>query len=453
MNITTEQPDDLNLLLTISVAPNDYEPAVDKALRETRRKIDIKGFRPGMVPKERVKAMYGKSILADELDKIVRDSLFNYLNEHKINYIVSPFMKEATLDEIVNANKEYMFRFEVGLAPEFELNRHQTVALDYFKAIVDEKMIDDFIETLKVRHGKMIYPETSSVDDIIFGSFTELDENNMVIEGGITGNGTLNIRKVADDTEREKLVGLVIGTEVVLDLQLAFPDAKDRATMLKVTMVKAEEAKPNFLFKVTTMGRMQPAEVGQELFDSFLGPGNASTEEEFRKIIKEIIENDYAHESDHLFSHVVREKLDELYNVNLPDEYLKRWLKNITKEPLTDEALLTEYELVKRDLIWNMIAEKVGNAYEITIEDDEVLNYARHTVAKWYRENGMQNPDDAILDNYAKRLIQDQEKDKSIRRTIFDNRVMYHLMAEFPKNEILLTKEEFRDKFKGHEHH
>ena len=442
MNISQEKIDSLNAVVTINIKPEDYTPRVDKAIKDHAKKAKIPGFRPGMVPAAHIKKMYGKSILVDEVNNLLSDTLNNYINEQQLEVLGQPLPKQGD-------NKEYNwdfaddfeFNYEVGLAPEFDVNFSSSDKVTQYVIKADEETLAARIKNIRKSYGKMTNPDVSADGDVLYSELVQLSPDGSVFEDGISNTASVRLDQVQDEKVKKSLTGLKKGDEVTLDIQKAYNnDATRIAAILKVDEDIAADLKSNFRLTVKNVNRLEESDLNQEFFDKLFGEGTVTTEAEFRAKITEEVES--------MFSQDAERKLqNDLYNLSiekakfeLPDEFLKRWLK-ATNEKLTDEELTGGYEDFAKNLKWTLIENKIIKDNKIEIKYEEVFAAAKQRLDAQFRMYSPQPLSDEQLGQYTVQYLQNKDEANKIFEEVKALKVLDYL-----KSIVTLDKKEISDK-------
>ncbi|MDB5010137.1 MAG: trigger factor [Mucilaginibacter sp.] len=410
MNISKENIDNLNAVVTISMNPEDYQPRVDKAIKDHAKKAKIPGFRPGMVPPAHIKKMYGKSILVDEVNNLLSDTLNNYLNEQKLEVLGQPLPK-------VDDKKEYNwdfadnfeFNYEVGLAPEFTLDFSSKDKLAEYVIKVDEETLAARIKNIRRSYGKMTNPDVSADDDVLYAELTQLSPDGSVFEDGISNTTSVRLDQIKDEAIKASLIGLKKDDEVVLDIQKAFDnEAAKVAAILNIDEETAADLKSNFRLKVKNINRLEEGDLNQEFFDKLFGEGVVTDEAGFRAKITEEIEVMMKQDAERKLQNDIYNYSIEKVQFELPDDFLKRWLK-VTNEKLTEEELEGGYKDFAQNLKWTLIENKILKDNNIEIKYEEVFAAAKQSLDQQFRMYSPQPIGEEQLAQYAVQYLQNKE--------------------------------------------
>jgi trigger factor len=415
MNISQEKIDSLNAVVTINIKPEDYQPRVDKAIKDHAKKAKIPGFRPGMVPPAHIKKMYGKSILVDEVNNLLSDTLNNYINEQQLEVLGQPLPK---MDDSKQYNwdfaDDFEFNYEVGLAPAFEVDFSSKDKVTQYVIKADKETLESRIKNIRKSYGKMTNPDVSADGDVLYAELVQLSPDGSVFDGGVSNTTSVRLDQVQDEKIKKSLIGLKKGDEVTLDIQKAYNnDATRIAAILKVDDETAAELKSNFRLTVKNVNRLEESDLNQEFFDKLFGEGTVTTEEEFRKKITEEVEAMFAQDAERKLQNDLYKLAIEKATFQLPDEFLKRWLK-ATNEKLTEEELTGGYEDFAKNLKWTLIENKIIKDNKIEIKYEEVFAAAKQRLDAQFRMYSPQPLSEEQLGQYTVQYLQNRDEANKI---------------------------------------
>jgi trigger factor len=444
MNITQEKIDNLNSVLKIKIQPADYRERVEKAIKTQAKKVKLPGFRPGMVPPAHIKKLYGKSILVDEINNLLADSVQTYINDNKLDVLGQPLPK-ADDDREFNWDyeDEFEFDYELGLAPEFAVDFSSADKLTYYVIKPDPETLDSRIKNLRRSYGKMTNPEVSADGDVIYAELTQLATDGSLFEDGITNTGSIRLDLVKDEAIKASLIGLKKDDTLTIDLQKAFAnDAFQVSKLLNISEDDAKELQSAFKLTVKNVNRLEESDLNQEFFDKLFGAGEVTTEEQFRQKIQGELESMMVQNSDQrLQSDLVTFGLSR-FNLQLPDEFLKRWLKT-TNSKLTDQELAEGYDDFARNLRWTLIENRIIRDNELEIKYEEVFEAAKAQLDAQFRMYSPQPLPEDQLGQYTVQFLQNKDNANRIFEQVKSQKVI-----EFLKTVITLDRQEIGyDKF------
>ena len=450
MNVSQENTSKVSALIKIDIVKADYEEKVEKALRTYRQKANIPGFRKGMAPMGMIKKMVGKSILLEEINKLVSESLYNYIKDNKMNILGEPLPSESQAEIDFDKQEDFTFLFDVALAPEIDITLTDKDKIDYYHIDIDDDMVAKQKEALCSRFGVQQPVEEASEKDIVKGRFVELDENNAPKEGGISVESLLTPAYLKDEAEKNKFVGKKVRDKVVFNPSVACGgNDTEIAAMLHIGKDKSADVKSNFEVEITSILGFKPAEVGQELYDNAFGKDTVKSEEEFTAKIREMLASQLQPESDYKFALDARTALEaKVGEVELPDNLLKRWLV-VTGENRTAESVEEEYPKMVPDLKWQLIKEEIVKKYEIKVDDADMLEMAKKATRAQFAQYGMANVPDDLLEKYASDMLKDKKIVSNIAERATEEKIIETIKSHVSLNEKNISVEDFYKMFES----
>jgi trigger factor len=438
MNITQEKIDNLNSVVTVSIKPEDYRERVEKAIKTQAKKAKIPGFRPGMVPPSHIKRMYGKSILVDEINNLLSDTLNNYINDNNLQVLGQPLPKVDEEKQFNwDYNDEFEFNYELGLAPEFDLDFSSKDVLTYYDVKVDEETLASRITNLRKSYGKMTNPDVSAENDVLYAELKQLSADGSVFEDGITNTASIRLDLVKDEEIKKSLVGLKKDDVVEFDIQKAFEnDVHQVSRLLNISEEDAKDLKSKFQLSVKNVNRLEESDLNQEFFDKLFGAGEVTTEEEFRSRIINELEAMMVQNADQKLQNDIYNFSSEKVKFELPDEFLKRWLK-ATNQNLADEELEKGYTDFAKNLKWTLIENKIIKENSIEIKYEDIFETAKKRLDGQFKMYSPQPLSEEQLGQYTVQFLQDKENANRIFEEVKANKVF-----EFLKGVVTLDKKE-----------
>lgn len=448
MNIVRKDIDSANATLSLSIEKADYSEKVEKTLRDYRKKANIPGFRPGMVPMNLLKKMYGKSILAEEINKLISDELYKYIRENNVNILGEPLPNETEQKEIDFATQEdFEFIFDLGFAPEFDVELTKKDKVKFFQISPSEEMINNQVKSYTGRYGKYLQEEVVEANDMVKGLLLELADGKINEAGIEVKDAVLTPAFIKDEATKNLFIGAKKGDVITFNPNASFENEAEVASLLKISKDIVKDVTADFRMTIEGITRYQEAELDQDLFDKVYGEGVITSEEDFINKIKEGIQVNLSQDSNYKFGIDARDALVKKYEgLTFPDAFLKRWLL-ATNKNLTQETLETDFPKMIEDLTWQLIKDKIAKANEIKVETEDVQEYARQIARSQFAQYGMVGLEDSILDNYAKDILKKEETLKNIVDKVAENKVL-----DIVKNSVKLetkevTIEEFNKMF------
>jgi trigger factor len=454
MNILQENIDTLNAVLKVQLTPEDYKPQVDDAIRKYKKKASMPGFRPGHVPENLVRKMYGKSLLVDELNRIVADSVDKFIAENKLNVLGNPMPKPDN-DFEMNWDKpeNFEFAFDLALAPEVNLSLPTAHTFTAYDVQVQEKSIDEEIDKLARRFGNYTIPEVTDADCSVYGTFREVDAAGNVLEGGHTHQAFMTINNIANETSRAKFYGVKVSDSITFNPVADIRIESEVKYLLGIKEGNVSDYDKDFEFTIERINKVEKAEFNQALFDQVYGENVVTDIASFREKIRAEIAQGYGYESENSLKHEMEDVLLKEANLTLPDEFLKRWLKQ-SNEKITDEQLVNEYHQYARDLKWRLIENKIYADQNMTINKDEIENYARTMIIDQYMRYGQAHMlDEEKLKEMTMKYVSNQESVQRIIESLSGRKVFEYLNQIVTKDVKKISHDEFIDLMSRHKHH
>ncbi len=412
MNITKENVDQLNAVVKIKLAPADYLDQVEKAIKEQSKKVRMPGFRPGMVPASHIKKLYGKSILVDEINKLLSDSLNQYITEQNLNVLGQPLPKtDDSYEPKWDFADEFEFSFEMGLAPEVKESFTAKDKVTYYKVRIDEETLQSRLKNIRRSYGKMTNPEVAEIDDVLYAELTQLSPDGSIFEGGITNTASVRLDLVEDEKIKKSLVGLKKDSTIDLDLQKAYKkDAHRIAHLLNIDEDLAKDLQSNFRLTVKNVNRIEEADMNQEFFDKIYGEGSVSTEAEFIEKMKEELIGIMQDNADRKLQQDIYEFGVKKFDLELPNEFLKRWLKASNENNMDDVQIAEQYDDFAKNLKWTLIANKIITDNKMEINPEEVVELAKKRIDAQFKMYSPQPLSEEQLAQYAMNFLQNREQ-------------------------------------------
>jgi trigger factor len=445
MKITPENQINGSVLIKVLIEQKDYEKNVADKLREYRQKASLPGFRPGKVPASLIQKRFSKPILAEEVNSLLSNSLTEYLKENQISILGDPLPNPDQKKINWDTDTDFEFVFDIGVAPEIKVELNHTNPFDLYKIKVDDEMMEESLESVRMRYGTNDPAEMVSVKSSVRGNFIQLDESNNPVENGISPENVLiAVDLMKDKTVQDQFVGKVKGDTLVFDPVKTFEDRHEVGHMLNITHEEAEKLEGNFSFTITEILEFREAELNEALFKKIYGnESDITTLEQFKVRLSEEITLNLNSTSNQKFAVDAREKLINTIQFELPEEFLKRWLKETNKE-LSDEQIEKEFPDFTKDLRWQLIKSSIIKEHEIQVTEEEIAFLARQIAISQFQQYGIYQLQDEHLDNYVKKLLEKEEDRERIIRRILDNKVISVVREKAVVVEKEVTSNEFK---------
>jgi trigger factor len=454
--VTRENIGLLNDKITVKVEKNDYLPSFEKAIKEYGKKANIPGFRKGMVPASLIKKMYGNSVFADEVLRSVEKELTTYMQNEKLEIFAQPLPLPENDARQIDMSKpaEYAFAFEVGLKPEFAIADLPNAKLTRYKVQVTEEMINEEIERLQIRNGKMTEPETVGGDDHVLNvKFIESDEHGNETENGINKDNSLLV-KYFSEVFRGQWLGKKKDDFIVLQISKAF-DEKEREWILSdLGFAKEDATAADKYFKIliTKVGFVEKPELNEEFFKTVSPTKEIKTAEEFRNSIKEEIQHYWDAQSRNQLQHAIYHELLDHTKIEFPESFLKRWMQNGNEQPKTQEQVETEFPEFSNQLKWTLIVDKITNENKIEVSADDIKSLAKQQLLS-YMQGQINDDQQPWIDDYATRMLKDKKfVDDAVHR-IQSTKLFEWAETKVNADERPINREEFIKMQEAHQHH
>ncbi len=422
MNISKQAIDALNAEITIEVTPSDYETTVSDALKRVQRQAAMPGFRPGKVPAGLIKKQYGTQILVEELNKLLNDTIHKFVEEQKLDILGNPMPKAETVVDWAN-QKDFTFKYELGLAPQFDIRLDSNHTFVYKTVKIDEELIEKYVKDVRRNYGKPVNPETSSDKDVVFVDIVELDEAGVILPGGVFKSTSIGVDRLKNEAGKAKLIGLKKEDKFVISASELYDTALDKSISLGIDKEVAETFNSNLQLTVKNIARLEDADLNEELFDKVYGAGTVKTEEEFREKIKNELGMMFNADADRFLKGEIESKLILKLNLQLPDAFLKRWLMAVNEKPISEEELEKDYPNYAKAMQWRLIENKIIKDNEIKVESGEAEAEARAYIQGEYARYG-QTASPEEIDNIVKSLLSKEKEAQKIFENLYTKKVI-----------------------------
>ncbi len=445
MKVTRENIDDLNAVVKVFIEKSDYEENVDKTLNDYRKKAQLPGFRPGKAPLGLIKRRFEKATVAEEINKILGQSLNDYLVDEKLRILGEPLTSDEHQNPIDwEKDESFEFAFDIALSPEIDVQLNEELKLDFYTITVSDEMVNEQIDSITSQMGNFAEVEAVTEKSMIRGDFVELDEEGNPKEEGIRAEEVLiTMERIQDEKIRKLFPGKQKGDSVVFDPVAAFQNRHDVGHMLEISHEEADELNSTFQLTIYEINEMQNAELNEELFRNIYGEETEiKTEEEFRNQVKEEIAEQLLHSSEARFAGDVREALREKINPQLPEAFLKRWLKHINEE-LSEEEIDKDFDGFLKDLRWQLIRDSIIRDNELKAEKEEVLELAKQVILSQYSYYGIYNLPEDQLNTFAKNMLSRPEDTERLYLQVLEKKVVELVKSKVTVENKEVSREEF----------
>lgn len=438
MNVSQNNIDQVNAVLNIVINKADYTEKVEKSLKDYRKKANMPGFRPGTVPLGLIKKMYGKAMLAEEINKLVSESLYDHIQKNNLPVLGEPLPTENAPVPNFDTQEDFEFSFDLALAPEINLVLTAKNKVTQYDIIVSQDMVDKQVEAYKGRFGKHVSADKVEEKDVVKGEMVELLENGDINANGLkVENAILSPTYMKDKKEQAKVIGLAKDAQFRFNPTKAFENETEIASLLQVTKEVARECSADFLFTIKEITRYADAEMNQDLFDAALGKDVVTSDADFFEKIKEGLKVQFATDSEFKLTMDMKELVvKQLEGTIFPDAFLKRWLQ-ISNENLTEDAIEKEYPKMIEDLKWQLAKDKIAKENDLKLEKEDVEAVAKQAAKAQFAQYGMMNVPDDVLVGY----VQDMLKNKDTAKNITDRAVEQKTIDALKTKVSIVSKE------------
>ena len=428
MNITRENVDALNAVVKIDIVANDYQVTVTEKLTDYRKKADVPGFRKGHVPMGMIKKQYGKSIMMEEVNKLLQDSLNKFINEEKLEILGNPLPRVQ--DDFNWDVDTFTFEFEIGLAPQFEIDLSAKNKIKQYNIVATDKLLDEEVKNIQTRYGKVTAIEEATEHSNVTGTFVNEEKE-------INKKATFLVNDLKGKKNEKKFIGAKVGDVIALETKKLFEDDNKLVQILGVSNEEIKDLDITVIFTIEDITKTLPADLDKELFEKLFADGSVTSATELRDKIKEDAEKQFQQQSDQHILTAVQEYLIENTKFDLPSAFLKKWLKTAGEKELTAEEAETEFQKSERGLRYQLIEGKMMKDNDIKLDYKELVDYAKGFIRQQMAQFGNMNPEEKELDDIAGRILQNQEEAQKLQGQLISQK----LINFFKENINFKTKE------------
>ena len=441
MQVDKQVIDSVNAILKVQLLKADYQEKVETTLKNYRKKANVPGFRPGNVPASLIRKMYGKAVLAEQVQNSVSEALYNYIKENQLSLLGEPLPSPEQAEIDFDNQEDFEFSFDIALSPEliFTINKKDTVS--YYTIDVTDEMVENQVKSLASRNGSYLKVEKSEDKDVLKGLLFEIDSEG---KGISVEDAVMMPSYFKNEDEKAKMIGLAVGDKVVFNPAAAYDNAEaEIASLLHVTKEVAKDIKSDFSFEVKEITRYQEGAIDQTLFDGIYGKDVVKTEEEFRAKVKESLESQFVPESDYRFMVDAKDVLlKKIKDVEFPVEFLKRWILT-TKEDQKPEEIEAEMPKMIEDLKWHLMKEQIVKENSLTVTEEDLLETAKKVTRAQFAQYGMMNVPEDLLTGYASDMLKKEESKRNIVDQAMSTAVAVCLKGKVKLNAKGISVEDF----------
>lgn len=434
MNIVREQREQKVSVIKAMVDEKDYGAAVEKSLREYRRKANIPGFRPGMVPMGIIKKMYGRGVLAEQAYRIASESVFEYLQKENIDYVGDVIPSDEQGDFDFENGTEFEFVFEIGEAPEVKLALSDKDKMTYYAIAIDKQMHDNYRSNYLRRYGRLADTDEVVADEALN---VTLDNGEMKIEDAYVGLVSMG------EEERKPFIGQKVGYKTTVNINELYKSPAQRAAILQVKEAELEGINPEFSLEITKIRKFAEPELNEEFFKMAFPAGNVKTVEEFEAFIDAEIGKELRRESDYLFTLQLRDFLLKKADLQMPVEFLKRWLYVINEGKFSKEEIEKDFDSFVKLFSWNYLQKYFIKQDNLNVTAEEATEEAKALAQAQFAQYGLPSAPDEMLANYAKKILEDREQGQKIYEKLYEKKVVEDVKSKITVTEQPVSTDEF----------
>ncbi len=436
MEVIKNQIDDLNIEVTINLKGEDYAEQEKKRLAAYRRNADFKGFRKGMVPAQLVKKIYGDQALYEAINTIISEQLDKFIKDNDLHILGEPIPSESQKENEWVDGADFEFKFDLGLSPDINIELSKDDKIPYYKITVTEDAKSKMKENILHQYGQLEEGEAAGEEDYVVVDFKQGEK---VVEGAY-----VSVSKVAG-VARDKFVGAKVDDTFEVDINEAFTNETDRASMLKMKKEELAELEPVWVATVVNVKTFVPATESQETYDKIFGKDVVKTPEEFDAKIAERLENEYKQEADYRVSQDLRKYLVDKAGVQVPEAFLKRWLYESNKEKFTKEQVDNEFDSFLGDFRWQLVRGYLMKKLGLKIEDKDMLDAAKAYASYQYAMYGMGNVPEQFITDAAMNMLKDERQIRNIEESVENEKVIAAVKEAVTLQNKKISEAKFRE--------
>ena len=443
MKITQGKAKNMMTTIKIEVTESDYSEKVTDILKRYRKDAVVPGFRKGKTPMSIIEKQYKTSVVVDEVNKLLQDSLYKHITENKVKVLGSPMPLSDNEIDWKN-NSDFIFEYEVGLAPEFDVKISKKDKLDFYKIEADKKLVDNYCNDIAKRYGKMSNPSKSIAGDLVYCLIQQLDSNGNIDSSGISNEATVSIDTIKEKKYQKMFIGVEPDVKFNLNVKKVFSNKSDLSAMLKISQGELENLSNDlFEFTIIRINRLAPAVFDNELFNKVYPDGKIKNLKEFKNKIKQEAEKSFEVESDRMLKNDVVLYLVDKIKFDLPDEFLMKWLVKSSEKPLTIDQVKQDYPQYSKSLKWQLIENKILEEHKLKVDNDDLINFTKEIVKKQMQQYGQAISDDKQIADIAENILKNEDERKRISNQLFDEKTLVIYKELFKLNQKSISYDDF----------
>jgi len=436
MNITKQDIDTLNAVITVNIDKKDFQPKVDTVLKDYRKTASVPGFRKGQVPMGMIKKQYEQSVIIDEVNKLLQDALNKFLVEEKLDILGNPIPKP---DENFSwKSEQFVFDFELGMAPKFDINLDTKKKITLNKITADKSFIDDEVKNIQKQYGKIVSQTELVEGGRMVGLFTFKYKDEAQEK-----NATIDLDQIKGKPNQKKFLGKKVGDEVSVKTKGLFKDDHDLMHALGLEHDDAHGFNETVTFKITEVNKTELAELNQDLFDKLFGKDKIKTEKELREEIKKSAEKQFQNQADQQFLNASTDYLIENTKFDLPADFLKKWLQVSGEKQMSEDEAKAEYERSEKGLRYQLIEGQIAKENELKVSFDDLKAYAAEVVISQFAQYGQPAPAEEQLSPIVDNILANQEETKRMSEQLMSQKLLDFYKDKLSYKEKEVTYKEF----------
>ncbi len=444
MHITQENIGELEALLKVELQKDDYQEKVEKELKTLQKKAQMPGFRPGKVPFGMVRKLYGKSVLVEEVNKVLVDAVYQHIKDENLNILGHPVPDHELAGRVDwEAQTDFIFHYHIGLAPEVSLELNDQIEVEYYRIKVGDEVVDKYMDDLRRRYGKMMNPGVSEEEDVLFGEFSEMLSDEEAKPEGKVNKGNLYIKFLKDEDVKSRLVGAKPGESVVMDIGKAVGSDSEIAAMIGVKKEEAGNYGPLFRFTIESISRIEPAELDEAFFEKVAPGKEIRTEEALREFVREQVSMQYQVDVDKHFRNEVMKKLLEVTDLSLPEEFLKKWLVDANKDEVSPEQVEKEFGQFADTFRWQLIENHLIKSHDLQVSQEEVKSHLETYFRNQLKQYGQEDVDQEMINQFVNNIQSKEEEIKKVYDHLNDEKLLKLFKEKLKLKETELGFDDF----------
>ena len=441
MKITEKKLGKTGLILECSIIESDYMDLVTKSLSSSRKKMNIPGFRVGKVPMSLVRKQYGTSVMVEEINKLLSANIQQYISENKILMIGGPIPIDEDVDFI--NNKDFTFKYELGLQPVIDLSSVEKSKIDILEINPDKEKVNEHIESLKKRYGNIINPDVIQEGDMLNVEFSELDDDKKLKVGGVVKATSLLLDKVEDKSIKKKFLSSKKMDTIIFNPKKAFTNQSDLSSMLGVKKEEIDNLSVTFNCQIQNISRLIPSELNNEFFKKAYPDKEIKTKKQFESAVIDELKSNYVRESDNKFFNDASSLFIEKVKINLPEEFLNKWLRKNAKKEFKDEEFNVEFQKYLKYISWQLIENKICTDNNIKVTNDELKAYAKSQMLQQMKNYGNVNLGDKEIDGIVANILNNEKESERMMNELIAIRLIDYFKSKMKLNSKTVTFNEF----------